>query len=344
MKHTSSLAIVISFLILFSFSNAKHKKEFPNAGNVVREYYIQNSVNNLIRNDLVKTPMEINPSRYIVLNGNDEAHDTTNAKAEAYDPVPYYPYYDASKHPFVPSSKKYEGMAHTPNSIYSKDKAPYYGPNTSTIIDSNPNKGIKVGVTMGDLTEITPSIANILEYEMELENLNRYIAGPKKMLSDQKFVDVYKSDPNAYYDPTNTDLHARKLHLEKIIADLKQRMKNEQSVDNVIAREVKIEKTPGTIRVQNKVNGDKEADNEYIANSFYYPVKRNNPIDSEVKAKEPEKRTEVKITPIKYSEKKSELRDISRIIKTNKNTNLRKTLDTQGLKYEKVKIISLRKN
>jgi hypothetical protein len=326
----------------------------------VREYYIQNTVNNAINNNLVRSPIDLEPSRYIVLNGLSKQQDRTMSVGEINknDPTPYYPYYNPKQHIFVPPTKKYEKLNHSVKELYQKDKAPYYGPTPDyRILDTTPHNGIPVGVTMGDLTQITPTLENIAEYQKQLDNLNNFIAGPKKLLSDEQFMKVYQNDPNAYYDPTNTDLFAKKAKLEGIIADLKHRLEDKKSLDNVIKNKVHITVEKGHVSVENKVNIDQEQANQNISNNYWYPVPLNqsqrveadvithSKVEADVKSEQKNK--------VAAPAKKIENKTVDSAKKIEKQTTTTQTNtvppkragpDTQGLKTERVRIVSLRKN
>jgi hypothetical protein len=305
----------------------------------------------------------LEPSRYIVLNGLSPQEDKTNARGviNKIDGNPYYPYYDQSKHPFVPPTKKYQNLNHSAKEIYQMDKSPYYGPTPDyRILNTSPNNGIKVGITIGDLTEITPTIDNIIEYQRRLDKVNNFIAEPKKLLSDEKFMKVYQNDPNAYYDPTNIDLFAKKAKLEGIIADLKERLRNQQSLDNVIKNKVDIMIETGHVSVQNKVNIDKEVVNQKIANNYWYSIPANKikrfetnivnhrKIESEIKSEVQNKPVPVKIQTVENKlspSSPSKQVDIKHSTNNQSNIDYQKRLvpDTQGLKTERVRIVTLKK-
>jgi len=275
------LTLVICALFLCSNSNSKNNKKIKerrptfNSGDVIRDYYQQNTVNDLIKNDRVRSEIEYNPSRYIVLNGKSKEKDPQmmTSQIDGNYTEPYYPYYDPLKHPFVPPHQIYEKRGHTSNEIYTLDKNPYYGPSKDfTIHDTTLSSGKTVNVTVADLAEVIASDDNIEELQKQLDNLNRYISGPKKLLSSEQFSQVYHKDPNAYYDPTSTDLFAKKAHLEKVIKELKTKKADDEKLKEIITETTSVETEKGHVSIENKVNQDRENTNEYIANSFYYPV------------------------------------------------------------------------
>jgi hypothetical protein len=284
------------------------------------------------------------------------------------DSAPYYPY----QKPHTPQKDEYKQHKnfqhqHDYHDIYQNDQKPYYGPGEAyNKIDTTKSPGIHIKVTMGDLTDKMATDENINELQKQLDNLNRYIAGPKKMLSNEQFAHVYQKDPNAYYDPTGVDLNARKAYLEKTLADLrKQKADNDRLQKELTGVSVNQEK--GKITIQNKVNADKEKENSVISNNFYYPLP-----SGSVPAKEKESNSSSDL--IKYVTVSSNQEELKKTnpssnptapstipVKESKNDaklintlgakrqeNVKEEdrlskLNTQGLKVNKVKIVKFRK-
>jgi len=194
-------------------------------------------------------------------------------------PEAYYPHYDPSLHPLKISYKKYINRNKSKN-IYTKDNQAYYGRiNPYRVIDTTNQGGSPVKIKMGDLTEFYPSQENLEELQRQLDNINRFISLPKELLKEDKGKKVYLKDPNAYYDPTSTDLFARKAHLEKLILGIKKTLAKEKT-EEISANDFDYQVAKGKVYVENKFNTEREKENEYIKDSFYYDVKKNNKNES----------------------------------------------------------------
>jgi hypothetical protein len=294
----------------------------------------------------MRSQIDMNPSRYVLLNGLPEDKDPNMKVGEIKpnDSAAYYPYYDPSKHPdqfHTPIKKK----DHSQNVVYQNDKAAYYGPNPSkTIIKMNEPEGRPVKVKMGDLEKVFPSLDNIIEMTRQLGSLDKIT--PKS---------------NYYYDPSNADLNKKKADLTKAIDDMKNNLKNTLKLEASLSSPIIANTTPKTpyTLVQNKLNADIEGSNKFIADNYHTAV----PLYQEPKKEiEPEKSSNQSPPAPAPAENKSDTVLMSQ--NTNSNTPTTNTLstntptlntanssfnastkpDTQGMKTEKVRIVSLRKS
>ena len=227
--------------------------------------HVQNTVNAIVNNNLMMSEIDMNPSRYVVLNGlpADKDPNMKTGAIKENDSKPYYPYYDPSKHPAV---NKLQQRYHNNTPLYPQDKRPYYGP-TPHFIVNNPNvEGTKVKITMSNLDR-KPTIENILAAQAELESLNKVLS--------------YKG---AYYDPTRTDKEKKLAELTVKLAALKNQLKIEQSMqvgENNTVFEIPPTK-PHKITIENYKNVDVESTNKSIAQNFWYDVPR--PLSDEERA------------------------------------------------------------
>ncbi len=305
----------------------------------------------------MRSEIDLNPSRYVLLNGlpADKDPNMKTGEIKPNDSGAYYPYYNPSKHPdafHTPIKKK----DHTQNVIYQKDKAAYYGPNPAkTVIKMNEPEGTKVKIQIADLDKIFPSVENIVEMSRELENLNKLSPGPKQMLSEQKNAMVYTKDAGAYYDPSAADLAKKKADLTKTIDDMKSKLKEAQTVKANISHPINVvEKKPYTI-VQNKKNADIEGSNKFIADNYHSVV----PV-----YQEPKKETTAEnvapapvnnispvpvnnITPAPVNNINPSINNqpfVQAIKLQRKDSAALHHPDTQGMKTEKVRIVSLRRS
>lgn len=112
-----------------------------------------------------------------------------------------------------------------------------------------------------------PTQSNINELKKQLDRLNDYIEGPKYMTHDSKGREVYFKDPKAYYDPTVPDKLARKVHLQNQIRDLNNQLISDKPT-LIVGKKI------SSVKIQNFVNTNREETNQFIANSYYYPVDR----------------------------------------------------------------------
>jgi len=153
--------------------------------------------------------------------------------------------------------------------IYLLDTVPYYGPSKPyRAIVKGPADHIEVKVQLGPLEERLPTAKNIRELTKQLNHLNERIEGPKYMAYDTKGREVYFKDPKAYFDPSLPDKIRLKRKLETNIHELRQELNSINKPTLIIG------KSKAFVRIQNFVNTNKEETNEFIANSYYYPVKR----------------------------------------------------------------------
>lgn len=259
----------------------------------------------------MRSDIDLNPSRYVLLNGlpADKDPNMKTGEIKPNDPAAYYPYYDASKHPdafHTPIKSK----GHSQNVIYHKDKAAYYGPyQSNTLITKDQPDGIKVKVKMADLSKTFPSVENIVEMTRQLDELNK--VSPK---------------PGAYYDTSSADIAQKKADLTKNINSMKDNLSGSQkSHSNTITL---VQKTPYKI-VQNKHNADIEGTNKFIADNYH----------SVVPIYQPPNPTPNVLPPAPVVNKNN----TSQVLPVKKESHIRHP-DTQGMKTEKVRIVSLRRS
>jgi len=88
------------------------------------------------------------------------------------------------------------------------------------------------------------------------------------MSHDDKGREVYFKDAKAYYDPTMLDKKAQRAKLQSQIKSLTAELNDNNKPLLIIG------KMKSSVSVQNFVNTNKEETNEFIANSYYYPVDR----------------------------------------------------------------------
>lgn len=259
----------------------------------------------------MRSDIDLNPSRYVLLNGlpADKDPNTKTGEIKPNDPQAYYPYYDASKHPdafHTPIKNK----SHNQNVIYQKDKAPYYGPYPSkTVITKDQPDGIKVKVKIADVSQSFPSVENIVQMTRSFDELNKVV--PK---------------PGTYYDPSSADIAKKKADLTNNINNMKNNLKESQIVNANISNPITlVQKTPYNI-VQNSRNADIEGTNKFIADNYHSNVPIYQP---------PNPTPSPNVLPPAPAINKLD------VIPSEK---LKRHPDTQGMKTEKVRIVSLRRS
>ena len=257
----------------------------------------------------MRSQIDNNPSRYIVLNGLPAEKDPNmqTGQIKENDSAPYYPYFDPSKHPAPKPVQKY----HSNFPIYRNDKKPYYGASPYVIHTVTP-PGTPVKVVIDDLDARKVSVDNIISLEKELDLVNIQL----------------NTKSNLYYDPTRADKEKKKIDLTKKIEDMKNELRAKWNMElgenNTVKELIKTEQQ----KVENARNVDVESTNKSIAQNFWYDVPRN------VSAQQ-------RKTGIINSNKNIP----SRINTENEiNSNVENHHpDSQGLKTERVRIVSLRK-
>jgi len=178
------------------------------------------------------------------------------------DPSPYYPHFDPALHP--KKQKKRRHIKRRPD-VYEKDPKAYYGPIAKyEVINTLPHDGKKTKIVMKDLSELNPSEEKIIELQRQLNNLNNFISLPKNMLKRDKGRHPYYADPNAYYDPTKSDVEEKKKALQNKINLMKKNLKLMQENGGAIPELYKYEKVNGKIYVENRVNSETEKYNKYM--------------------------------------------------------------------------------
>ena len=86
------------------------------------------------------------------------------------------------------------------------------------------------------------------------------------MTHDTKGREVYFKDPKSYYDPTIYDKIAQKARLEAQIRELTLELNDPEKPTLIIGTK------KSHVSIQNFINTNREETNEFIANSYYYPV------------------------------------------------------------------------
>lgn len=255
--------------------------------------------------------IDLNPSRYIMLNGlpADKDPNVVRGEIKENDGAPYYPYFDPSKHPDL-TSKKLEQRYHARIPLYNNDKKPYYGPVNNFAIHTPAPAGTSVKVVMQDHVEIKPTIDNVLSLNKEMEDLKKSLA-----------------NTSAYYDPTRADKEKRIKIITDQIEVIKKELFAQQSIqvgpNNTVTEIMKKD----VIKVENSRNLDVESTNKSIAENFWYDVPRPQNLPQRIKA----------------ASRKTVTNE------QNKNSNNKAVYinahhpDSQGLKTERVRIVSLRK-
>jgi hypothetical protein len=125
---------------------------------------------------------------------------------------------------------------------------------------------------MKDLSELNPNQEKINELQMQLNNLNNFIYLPKNMMKRDKDRRPYYADPNAYYDPTRSEITNKKIALENKINRMKANLRTMELEKRSVAAGEKTtnpfgyEKVQGKIYVENRENSKTEAYNEYVKN------------------------------------------------------------------------------
>ena len=291
MKYSLSIATIICILLSYSSSKSHFEKQgpkviksnfqVPTVGKIANEYLVQNTVKFAIKNDIFKTDIDKvlyflkkNPNKYQIINGLTASEDTTGKPSTIYQ-NDNKPYYDPTKPQQAEYKTKIPNQVAAKNryinNIYPLDTVPYYSPSKPyRAIVNGAGDHFLIPAKLEELEEREASEKNIKELKKQLEVLNRSIEGPKFMTQDTKGRDVYIKDAGAYYDPTLADKRAKKASLQAQIASLTKEM-NAREVPQLIIGMMK-----SNVTVQNFVNTNKEETNEFIAQSYYYPVDRRN--------------------------------------------------------------------
>jgi hypothetical protein len=292
LKNVNASLIFTCVLILISSIENKNKHKHPrnkivpfNAADLAMEYYQQNTVNNVIKNHLNRSPVDADPGNFQILNGKTKENDPL-MKTGIMDPrfpEPYYPHYDPKLHPQKPKKQ----IPYKPRpKIYEKDQKAYYRSTANTdMINNNLPKELKsVKITLGDLSDKDPSKASrekIDEMQKQLNNLNNFIPLPKNMLKRDKGRNAYYPDPNAYYDPTKSDTEAHKRYLQKQIITMRKNLAIMEQNGGKIPLPFQIEKTKGKIYVENRRNYQTESYNRHISKMLEEETSKKNYSDSQ---------------------------------------------------------------
>jgi hypothetical protein len=187
------------------------------------------------------------------------------------DSKAYYPRYDPALHPKI--ERKIQSFYQNRPDVYDKDRRSYYGPSSRyQVINTNPHQGKKVKVIMRDLSEYNPNKEKIKELQMQLNNLNNFIYLPKYMMRMDKNRQPYYADPNAYYDPTRSEINRKRRELKNTINRMKANLsameleKRAMATGEKTTNPLGYEKVQGKIFVENRENSKSEAYNDYIKN------------------------------------------------------------------------------
>lgn len=272
-----TLVIILAFMMIIAEHGTsgkmrtKHKKKknkitfIPSINDLKEEYLTQNTDRYIRENNLAQSDIEVNPMRYALLNGKDRTNDPLMRNGEVYskDSNAYYPYVK-EKNLFIgpppPKRRNY------PNSVYPLDQKPYYGPSDPyRLILNMPKDRVAVPIQLGDLTKTHASETNLKRMENELAMMD----APEPWVNINK-SGTYLRDPKPYYDPTVPEKEMYKTKLKESIENMREDLLHPNLPD--LSKSFKrINASP---MIQNYVNSNKEETNELIANSYYYPIKK----------------------------------------------------------------------
>ncbi len=235
----------------------------PNINDLKQEYLTQNTVNYIMGNQLAQSDVEQNPNRYVILGSSDQ----DSARGEVYnkDEKAYYPYSaPESRTATLPPTSPEAKMRYGNSNVYPLDQKPYYGPNGDyRVIVDMPNDKVAVPIEFGDLSQTHADETNLRKMQSQLENLNR-----QENINSVSESGKYLKDPRAYFDPTAPEKAMLKAQLAERIENMKQELLNPA------IPKLELENVASKLKVQNYPNKNKEETNELIANSYYYPIQK----------------------------------------------------------------------
>jgi len=209
---------------------------------------------------LFRTDLDKHPSKYIIIN---DASARTSTEKYGKDKVAYYD-------PTRPQPVKVQmgknilgAISRYKKEVYPLDQKPYYGPTNYVHYTNVPEESVKVGIIMGNLTEVVPTRRNIKTLKTELDLVKAETVGKNFIAHETKGAGVYDLDKSPYYDPTKLDKARKIKHLSKTINKLTEQLNDVKPELGV----VKVRR-----HIQNFINNNKENTNKFIRDSFYYPV------------------------------------------------------------------------
>jgi hypothetical protein len=145
--------------------------------------------------------------------------------------------------------------------IYPADPNPYYGRERPKRFRSDLLKDtVSVDIDLADLSYTFPSTKNLRRLEAELERLQT--ESKRTNAYGKKLSDADES----YYDPTRQGREARIQILKKRIAQM------DYDLSHNFKPDISFEKENVNPNVQNPTNADREGSNQFVADSYFYPV------------------------------------------------------------------------
>jgi hypothetical protein len=239
----------------------------PSINDLKQEFLTQNTANYIVKNNIAQTDLDVNPDRYILMNGHNAETDPLMKTGSLYekDPNAYYPFVNppqmgTASMPVTPP----EAISRYGNSnIYPLDQKPYYAPNGGEfrVIVDMPKDKLNVPINLGDLSLTHADDKNVRKLEAKLQDLTR-----PESLNSVSMTGKYIPDAKAYYDPTAEEKTMNKIGLENTIVNMKADLLNPNMP------KFQFDTITSTPKVQNYQNKNKEETNEMIANSYHYPI------------------------------------------------------------------------
>jgi len=254
------------------FGIRHRKKQFPvqrpripSISDLKNEFLVQNSLMRIKESNQEKSRYEMNPSKYFILN---QDLDVPDRKANNYisQHEDYYPNINKDERALQREESLRNALRgrrdHNPK-VYSADPNPYYGRDRPKRFRSDLLKDvIPVDIDLADLSYTFPSSKNLRKLEAELERLTNE---SKQTAYGKKLSDTDES----YYDPTRQGREERIQILKKRIAAM------DYELSHNFKPELSFEKENIDPQIQNPKNYDREKTNQFVTDSYFYPVNKN---------------------------------------------------------------------
>lgn len=260
--------------------NRQNPKISPS--NIANDIIAHNTIHKVIKNGLNKSPVDLEPNRYHILNKAEHNDDYRNQPTgEA-----YYPYNTAKPkeednyniyESYLKKNPQIKRNYPKRNPIYQKDKKPYYGFNKYNIrpINTLPEEYMSVPVILMDLDDFKATEEQLDKLKQRLEKAKTYVPQPNPhFYDDESSNEVYDKDPTPYYNPMDLEVENGKIYLEEAIKKV-EKMMNKDGSTHPENPPVYVREEPKPLKYQNSSNYDKEITKDTIVKNYYYPSKEN---------------------------------------------------------------------
>lgn len=254
---------------------------------IANEVIVKNTINHVLEKGLNKSPIDLEPNRYHILNQIEHNDKYLETKTENI----FYPGKEkesaiTNKEPNVKTLRK--------NAFYYlKDKKPYYGHFSKGYrnLESLQSDGqMQVPILYMDLDDLKATEEQLNNLKERLNKAQFFVPKPNPDYDDNISKKLYKEDSKPYYNPMIKEVENGIKYLKETIKKVEM-MLNQNDQINPKNPPIFVRVDSKTIEYQNANNAAKEDLSNNIIKNYYYPASK----EDEDKVKDDQKKNNVKI-------------------------------------------------